>query len=51
LSLLAIDIDYFKKVNDNFGHDVGDQVLKNFADIAQLSSSVRLCSPSQLAVV
>jgi diguanylate cyclase (GGDEF)-like protein len=38
LSLLAIDIDYFKKVNDNFGHDVGDQVLKNFADIAQLNT-------------
>lgn len=31
LSLLMIDIDYFKKVNDGFGHDVGDKVLKELA--------------------
>jgi diguanylate cyclase (GGDEF)-like protein len=29
--LLMIDIDNFKKVNDNFGHDVGDEVLKRVA--------------------
>ncbi|MEM6521816.1 MAG: diguanylate cyclase [Cyanobacteria bacterium P01_C01_bin.70] len=32
LSLLILDIDFFKQVNDHYGHLVGDQVLRMFAD-------------------
>jgi diguanylate cyclase (GGDEF)-like protein len=31
LSILMIDIDYFKNINDEFGHMVGDDVLRAFA--------------------
>ena len=35
LCLAMWDIDFFKKVNDNFGHGVGDRVLKLFSEIIQ----------------
>lgn len=34
-SLLIIDIDYFKKVNDTYGHQVGDMILAQLAMILQ----------------
>jgi two-component system cell cycle response regulator len=39
LSVLITDIDRFKTVNDTYGHDAGDQVLKEFA--SRIRSTVR----------
>lgn len=35
LSMLMIDIDYFKKINDNYGHLTGDSVLRGLATALQ----------------
>jgi len=39
LGILMIDVDYFKKINDTYGHDVGDIVLKTIANI--IKSQIR----------
>ena len=39
VSILSIDVDHFKKFNDNHGHDAGDTVLRAVADV--LKSSFR----------
>lgn len=38
-SLIMLDIDFFKKINDNYGHDVGDKILQGMA--AVISRNIR----------
>jgi diguanylate cyclase (GGDEF)-like protein/PAS domain S-box-containing protein len=39
LALIILDIDYFKLINDNYGHDIGDSVIKEFSN--RIKQSVR----------
>ncbi|QUS40374.1 PleD family two-component system response regulator [Tardiphaga alba] len=39
LALMILDIDYFKSINDNYGHDCGDDVLREFA--TRIRKSIR----------
>src|SRR6202008_1059492 len=39
LALMILDIDFFKAINDNYGHDAGDDVLREFA--VRIRKSIR----------
>ena len=38
ISLLIIDIDFFKKINDTYGHPAGDKVLQDLAKVIEKNS-------------
>src|SRR5262249_54449951 len=54
LSVLLLDVDHFKAVNDTYGHEGGDQVLRTVAEtirkIARKSDPVGRCGGGEVVV-
>jgi diguanylate cyclase (GGDEF)-like protein/PAS domain S-box-containing protein len=54
-AVLFIDLDYFKEINDNYGHDVGDIVLqiiaKRFLDKVRMEDTLARLGGDEFAVV
>ncbi|QYJ06251.1 GGDEF domain-containing protein [Qipengyuania flava] len=42
--LMVVDIDRFKAINDRFGHDMGDEVLRAFAQILSIHARGDICA-------
>lgn len=55
VSLLMLDIDYFKRVNDKYGHQAGDAILKGMSDLlvkqARAVDSVCRYGGEEIAVI
>jgi diguanylate cyclase (GGDEF)-like protein len=43
LSVMMVDIDHFKSINDDFGHGVGDDVIRQIADVLKSESRANDC--------
>ena len=55
VSIVVADVDNFKAINDNFGHQFGDEILKDFADIlkknAQSGAVVARIGGDEFAII
>lgn len=55
ISLLMLDIDYFKKINDTYGHSTGDEVLKELSglisDVCKHADSVSRVGGEEFCVI
>jgi two-component system, cell cycle response regulator len=55
LGLIGLDIDHFKRVNDTYGHEGGDAILRGFAQVAmsvlRKEDSLYRCGGEEFAVI